>query len=58
MSQQGASRLVLLVVLFAGFYIDDRHVSVSGIDRYHEHARAMHARSHLPSVHPRPAKPL
>jgi len=32
--------------LVRGRYIDDRHVSVPGIDRYGQHARAMHARSH------------
>jgi len=31
MTQQGASRLVVLAVLFAGFYIDDRYISVPGI---------------------------
>ncbi len=30
----GASRLVVRAVLFAGFYIDDRHANVPGIDCY------------------------
>jgi hypothetical protein len=37
--------------LVRGFYIDGRHVSVPGIDRYYKHARAMHARTHLSSIH-------
>ena len=38
MAQQGASRLMVLAVLFAGFYIDDRRISVPGIDCYCKHA--------------------
>jgi hypothetical protein len=40
--------------LVRGFYIDDRHISVPGTDCCCKQARAMHARSHLPSVHPIP----